>query len=145
MVAYNKYDSYVLAFVNGVHDWDAHVFKVALTNSAPNVATHTGLSNITELATSGGYTAGGATTTITTSSSGTNPATAKVVGTDPAVWTGSGAGFTFRYAVLYNDTPTTPVADPLVSYWDYGSSQLVALGETLTVDLDASAGIFTVT
>ena len=146
MVAYVKYDCFVLRLVNGIHDFDGHVFKVALSNTAPNLATHTVLANVTELATAGGYTAGGGTTTITTSSSGTNPAIAKVTGTDPAVWTGSGGGFTFRYAILYNDTPTTPEADPLISHWDYGSSQLVAAGETLTVDFDtAGVGIFTVT
>ena len=97
--------------------------------------------DITELATSGGYTAGGNTTTITTSRAS---GVAKATGTDPTVWTGSGGGFTFRYAVMYNDTPTSP-ADPLIGYWDYASSQLVAAGETLTVDLSASEGIFTIT
>jgi hypothetical protein len=44
--------------------------------------------------------------------------------------------------VLYNDTPTSP-ADPLIGWWDYGSSQAVAAGETFTVDLDGTNGILT--
>jgi hypothetical protein len=59
------------------------------------------------------------------------------------LWTASGAGFTARYAVLFNDTPTSP-ADPLIGYWDYGSSFTLAAGETFTVDLDQSNGLFTV-
>jgi hypothetical protein len=143
MATYNKYDVFVKNLVDGVHNFASHVFKTALSNTAPNVATHTVLANVTELTTSGGYTAGGITTTITTSTSGTNPATAKVTASNDPLWTGSGGGFTFRYAILYNDTPTSP-ADPLIAYWDYGSSQLVNTGETLTVDYDQSAGVFTI-
>ena len=47
----------------------------------------------------------------------------------------------FRYAILYNDTPTSP-ADPLIGWWDYGSAITLADGETFTVDFGAS--LFTV-
>jgi hypothetical protein len=144
MVAYNKYDQFVLDFVNGVHDFDTHVYKTMLSNTAPVVATNAVRADVTELTTTGGYTSGGITITIATSKSGTNPATAKVATTTNPLWTGSGAGFTFRYAIVYDDTPTSP-ADPLLAFWDYGSSQLVATGETLTVDFDDTNGIFTVT
>jgi hypothetical protein len=39
-----------------------------------------------------------------------------------------------RLLVLYNDTPTSP-ADPLIGWWDYGSSISVNDGETFTVDI----------
>ena len=42
--------------------------------------------------------------------------------------------------MLYNDTPTAP-ADPLIGWWDYGSSITLASGETFTVDFDADAGV----
>jgi hypothetical protein len=61
------------------------------------------------------------------------------------VFTASGGSIgPFRYAVLYDDTPTSP-ADPLVSWWDYGSSITLASGETFTVDFDATNGIFQIT
>jgi hypothetical protein len=90
------------------------------------------------LGTAGGYTAGGNNCAITSSVS--TAGVFKLTLADPATWTGSGAGFTFRYVILYNLTQTQ-----CWGYWDYGSSQLVALGETLTADLSAANGVFTVT
>jgi flagellar capping protein FliD len=142
MAAFNKFNQFVADLASGVHQLQTgttHVLKVALTNSAPT-ATNTVLANITEVANGNGYTTGGISVgTITgAQTSGTFKLTG---GTDP-VWTASGAGFTARYAVLYNDSPTSP-ADPLIGWWDYGSSVTLAAGETFTVDLDQTNGILT--
>jgi hypothetical protein len=59
------------------------------------------------------------------------------------MWTFSGT-VTFRYVVLYNDTPTSP-ADPLIAWWDYGSNVTLNSGETFTVAFDATNGIFQLT
>lgn len=140
MATYNKVNIFVEDQFEGVHDWDAHTFKVMLTNSAP-VATNSIKTDLTEISAGNGYTAGGTATTITTSRSS---GTFKAVGTD-VVFTASGGTIgPFRYAVLYNDTPTSP-ADPLVSWWDYGSSITLNSGETFTVDFDATNGILQVT
>jgi hypothetical protein len=133
MATYTKYQDFVEQLCKGVHNFSSHTFKVALSNGVPD-ATHTTLSAISELSTGNGYTAGGATTTIgITETTGTVTVTA----TDPAAWTASGAGISFRYAALYNDTATSP-ADALVAYWDNGSSTTVTSGNTLTVDFGAT-------
>lgn len=113
-------------------------WAVALTNTVP--ASKTFVSGTTDLATSGGYTAGG--NNVSTTSSGMNGADFVLVLADPAVWTASGGGFTFRYALLVNKTNNI-----ITGYWDYGSSQVVAAGETVTVDLDqtATVGVFKIT
>jgi hypothetical protein len=49
------------------------------------------------------------------------------------VFTASGAMATFRYAVLYNDTTSTPVNKPLVAWWDYGAGVSLTSGEAFTV------------
>lgn len=137
MAAYNKFQQFIEDQFEGVHDWDAHTFKVMLTNVAPS-ASNAVKADLTEIAAGNGYTAGGTATTITTSETS---GTFKAVGTD-VVFTASGGSIgPFRYAVLYNDTPTSP-ADPLVGYWDYGSSITLAALETFTVDFDATNGIF---
>lgn len=141
MATYNKYQVFTKNLIDGVHDFDAHTFKIMLSNTAPNAATHTVRADSTEIAGGNGYTSGGNTTTISTS---TSSGTAKVTGTDPTTWTAAGGTIgPFRYAILYNDTPTTPT-DPLIAWWDYGSSITLQIGETFTADLDATNGIFTV-
>lgn len=143
MATYNKFQDFVEQLIRGVHDFDAHTFKVALTNTAP-VATQTSLdtgTNHPPPAAANGYTAGGATATVSsiTESSGT----ARAFITD-IVFTATAGGIgPFRYAILYNDTATSP-ADALIAWWDYGSSITLASGETFTVDFDGTNGVFSV-
>lgn len=142
MASFVKFNQFVADLASGVHQLQTgttHVLKVALTNTAP-LASNSVLADITQVANGNGYTTGGISVgTITgAQTSGTFKLTG---GTDP-VWTASSAGFTARYAVLYNDTPTSP-ADPLIGWWDYGSSVTLAAGETFTVDLDQANGILT--
>lgn len=136
MAAYVKYE---LAIEKMMEAGNAGTdsYAIILSNTAPNVATATNAASVSELATSGGYTAGGNAVTVTSATS--TGGVYKLVLADPAVWTGSGAGFTFRYAHLYNSTLAQ-----VISYWDYGSSQLVLIGETVTVDLDGANGVYTV-
>lgn len=140
MASYVKYQQFVEDLGNKVHDLVGtnDTLKVALTNTAPNVATHNVLGDITELGAGNGYTAGG----TDTQNDGTETGgTLTVTGVD-VVFTASGGSIgPFRYVVLYNDTPTSP-ADPLIAYWDYGSSITLLTGETFTVDFGAS--LFTI-
>ena len=137
MAAYNKFNQFTKDLIDGVHDFDAHSFKVMLTNTAP-VATNSVKADLTEISAGNGYTAGGSATTITTS---TDAGTAKATATD-VVYTASGGTIgPLRYAVLYN---ATVASNPLISWWDYGSSITLANTESLTVDFNPSTGIFTV-
>ena len=113
-------------------------WAIALTNTAP--ASKTFVSGTTDLATSGGYTAGG--NNVSTTSAGMNGSDFVLVLADPATWTATGGGFTFRYALLVNKT-----VNVIPGYWDYGSSQVVAAGEQVIVDLDqtATTGVFKLT
>jgi hypothetical protein len=136
MAAFNKYQSAVEALTESANI-GTDTWRIILSNTAPNAATHLAQADATELATSGGYTANGNTCAIT--SSAQTGGIQKLVLANPAQWTGSGAGFTFRYAILWNQT-----ANKLFAWWDYGSSQLVNTGETLNVNLDPTNGVFTV-
>lgn len=139
MATGNTFNNFALDLINGIHDFDAHTFKVYLSNAAPNAETHTVKANVAEISAGNGYTAGGNATTITTSRS---TVTTKVVGTDPTTWTAAGGTIgPFRYAVLYNDTSAS---DSLIMWWDYGSALTLQIGETFKVDFDGTSGIMTV-
>lgn len=139
MASATKFEVFSENLAEKVHNLDSDTIKVLLTNSAPNAATNTVKADITEISAGNGYTAGGEDTQNATSRSG---GTTTVTATD-VVWTASGGSIgAFRYVVAYNDTPTSP-ADPLIEYWDYGSSITLAAGETFTVDFGAS-GLMTI-
>lgn len=138
MASYTKFNQFTKDLIEKVHNFSSDSIKVLLTNTAP-VATNAVKADLTEISAGNGYSAGGTATTITTS---TSSGTAKVVGAD-VVFTATGSVGPFRYAVLWNDTPTSP-ADPLIAWWDYGSAVTLANGETFTVDFDGTNGIFTI-
>lgn len=125
MAVATKFQDFSEQLVRSVHDWDAHTFKVMLTNTAP-VATNAVKADLTEISAGNGYTAGGTATTITVSETG---GTTTVSGTE-VVFTATGAVGPFRYAVLYNDTAASK---NLVQFWDYGSAVTLASGETFAV------------
>jgi hypothetical protein len=133
MAAYNKYTAAIEPLLEGINS-GSDAWKIALAATV-NAADTTFTAGTTDLATAGGYTAGG--NAATTTSAAQTSGTFKLVLSSPSVWTATGSGFTFRYAILWDSTTNTPVG-----YWDYGSSQAVASGETVTVVLDATNGVF---
>lgn len=134
MASFNKYHCFVENVAEKVHNLASDTLKVALTNTAPNAATHAVLADISEISAGNGYTAGG-NQTVQSSSSQTG-GTYTLVSADPATWTAAGGSIgPFRYAVLYN---STPAGGALIGWWDYGSSVTLADGETFKVDIGAS-------
>lgn len=125
MATFNKFNQFVEDVAKKVHALGTDQLVIALTNTAP-VATNSVLANLTQIS----YTNLSSRNVTTTGSSQTSGTYSLVCSN--LVLTASGAVGPFRYAVLYNDTPTSP-ADPLIGWWDYGSSISLASGETFTV------------
>jgi hypothetical protein len=137
MATYNKFNQFTKDLIDGVHQLGTHTLKVALSNTAPSAANST-LSAITQITAANGYSSGGSPAAPSTS---TSSGTAKLTCADVTFTAAGGSIASLRYAVLYNDTPTSP-ADPLIAWWDYGSSVAPATGETFTVDFDGTNGVF---
>lgn len=135
MASFVKFNSFIEKLGRGAINLNSDTLKVALTNTAPTVATDDELADITQIANGNGYTTGG--TAVGSNAYSQTSGTGKLTGND-VVFTASGSMGPFRYAVLYDDTAT---GDPLIAYWDYGSSVTLASGETFTVDFDATNGI----
>ena len=132
MASYNKFTPAIENLFENINAGsDAWVIKLA-------TAVDQTAGTITEVANGNGYTTGG--NSAATVSSTQTGGTFKLVLSSPTAWTASGAGFSFRYAVLVDSTTGTNVA-----YWDYGSSQTVAAGETVSVTLDGTNGVFQAT
>ena len=140
MAAFNKFESFSEELCEGTHNFEAagHTLNCYLSNTAPNAATHTVKADIAEIATGNGYTGPQDTANDTSRSGGTT----SVTGTDITITASGGTIGAFRYVILYNDTPTSP-ADPLIGWWDYGSSITLNDGESFTIDFDV-ASMFTV-
>lgn len=110
-----------------------------LTNTAP-VAGNSVKADLTEIAAGNGYSAGG--TALTSVTSSQTSGTYTLDAADTQFQASGGTMATFRYVVLYNDTPTSP-ADPLIGWWDYGSAVSLATSETFTV-VYSSSGLLTI-
>jgi hypothetical protein len=144
MATFNKLNGFVEHLSEGVHNLGSNQIVVALSNTAPGSETTppTGatsaciLANVTQVS----YT-NCSSRNVTTSASEQTSGTYKLTLTD-LVLTASGSVGPFRYVYLYNDTPSSP-ADPLIGYYDYGSSITLANGETFTIDFDGSNGVLT--
>lgn len=135
MATYNKFNSFVEALAEKVHNLGADQLALFMTDAAP-IAADTVLADITEIS----YT-NISSRAITTSASSQTSGVYKLVCTD-LVLTASGAVGPFRYVGVYNDTAAT---DPLICWYDYGSSISLANGETLTVDFDGTNGVLQIT
>jgi hypothetical protein len=134
MATFTKFQPFVEALAEKVHNLGSDQLVVALTNTAPN-ATDATLSQITEIS----YT-NCSSRNITTTSSAQTSGTYKLVLADLVLTASGGSVGPFRYVVIYNDTSAS---DNLIAFYDYGSSITAASGETFTVDFNASTGFLT--
>ena len=145
MATFNKVNDFVK---NAVHNMDleSDQFVVALSNTAPASETSNPASdgngvigNVTEIA----YT-NLSSRNITTTSSTQTGGTYKLVLSDITLTSTGGSTGPFRYIYIYDDTVTSP-ADPIVGYYDYGSSLTLNDGDSFTVDFSAANGVIQLT
>ena len=134
MATYNKFECFVGDLGDKIHDLDGDVIKVYLTNATPSTSADTIKTDLAEISAEHGYAAGGDDiTNVWSETAGVGT----LSGTDVVITADGGTIGPFRYVVIYNDTQTSP-ADPLIAWWDYGSSITLADGEEFKVDFGAS-------
>jgi len=140
MATFQVTDEFANYLGTAAANMDTHVFKAALTLTAPVKATTTTLSTVTQIAATGGY-------AVTADINGTWAETGAGTGiwqfTSSAFsWTATGADFaSARYIVIYDDTHAS---DAVVGFVDYGAPFVVTEGNSLTVTPGAN-GIFRLT
>lgn len=140
MATYNKFETFVGDLGNGTHDLRAagDQLEVYLTNATPSASLDSVKADLAEIATGNGYTGPQDVQQDYTEATGTGTLT----GVDVVITASGGTIGPFQYVVMQNTTPTSP-ADPLISWWDYGSALTLQDGESFTVDFPAS--VFTLT
>ena len=143
MAAYVKLNDWLDNMQENV-DAASDQFTIALSNTAPGSegTPPTGdgdgvLANVTEVV----YTFCSS-RNLTTASSSQTGGTYTLDFNNLTLTASGGTVGAFRYVYVYDDTVTVP-ADPLVCYFDYGSSITLADGETLDININAS-GLYTV-
>jgi len=144
MAAFTKFNAFVAELANGSHNLGTATIKAFLSNSAPLTATHTaydattGVTGPAEIAAGNGYTAGGVTCTVTSSTQSSG--LYKLVLADPAAIVAAGGSIgPFRYIVLYD----TSASNKLMGYWDYGTAVQLLDTESFQIDFDGTNGVFT--
>lgn len=141
MASFTKVNDFVVNLANAM-DMNADVFKIALSNTDPTSGTDVTsdtngvLANITEIA----YT-NLSTRTLTGISSTQTGGTYKLAADDLTLTASGGSVAPFRYVIVYNDTPTDPI-DPVVGFYDYGTSITLNDADSFKVDFGAN-GILT--
>lgn len=120
-------------------DLDSDSFKVMLLSSSatPDLSEWHYKSSVTNEISGSGYTAGGAELSSVTV---TNPSSSNLLVFDAEDLTWSSATITARYAVIYDDTPGTDSAKPLVALQDFGEDKISSNGD-FTIQWNVS-GIF---
>jgi len=144
MATFNKINDFVEHLAEGVHNLASDTLTIALSDTAPgaetpNPTTDTNgiLANVTQIT----YT-NLSSRVLTVSASAQTGGTYKLTISDITLTSTGGSTGPFRYVYIYNDTPTSPI-DPLIGYYDYGSSITLADGESLTVNFDDANGVLT--
>lgn len=136
MALYKKFEDFVFQLGKGTHQLHAagHTLKFYASNATPSASADTIKSELAEITAENGYPSGGEDATNDyTETSGVGTLTGSTV-----TWTATGGTFgPLQYIVLYNDTPTSP-ADPLIAWWDLGSSPTIQDTGTFTVSVGAS-------
>jgi hypothetical protein len=135
LAVYQKFQPFVENLAEKVFNLQTDTIRVMLTLTAPSVA-HSTKANLTEISVANGYSAMAATVSTSVQVTGTY----KWVLAD-VTWTATGGSIAdFRYAAIYSDTAAS---DELIGFYDYGTTLTITVGNSFTVDFDASAGVFT--
>ena len=143
MASFTKVNDFVVTLANTM-DLDADTLVVALSNPAPASGTDIRsdgngiLANCSQIS----YTNLSSRTLQSVSSTQTS-GTYKLTASDLVLTASGGSVAAFRYIVIFDDSVTSP-ADPVIGYYDYGTSLTLNDGDTFTIDIGTN-GILTLT
>lgn len=138
MASYQKFNSFVEAVAEKVHNLGSDTLMVALCAAAnAPVAGNSVLANLTQIS----Y-ANLSSRVLTQVSSGQSAGLYKLVLNDLSLSASGGAVATFRYVVIYNDTAA---GKELIAFYDYGTDVTLQNGDIFILDFDGTNGVLDLT
>ena len=137
MATYNKFEPFVEIVWNKQVDLfgTTETVNAYLSNATPSASGDRVKADLAEITNQNGYTAPVDTQNDATRTGGT----VTMTGVSFTVTASAGPVGPFQYVALYDDTPTTPDADPLQCWWDYASPLTLADGESFSVKFNNAA------
>lgn len=141
MASFNKFNSFVEALAEKVHNLATDQLKLALVLGAPSGA-HFTINQLTQV----DYQFL-STRNLTQGSSVQTLGVYKLIINDITLTSTSGTTGPFRYIILHNETAqlASPSLGDLIGWYDFGSNLSLEDGESLTVDFDGTNGVLTIT
>ena len=138
MAAFNKFQSFVEALAEKVHNLGADTLEIALCNAAnAPVAGNSVLGDLTQIS----YTNLTADRTLSVTGSTQTGGVYKLTITDKVLTASGGPVAAFQYAVIFNQTAAS---DELVGWYDYESEVTLLENESITIDFDDANGVLTI-
>jgi len=135
MASFQKFNSFVAALANKVHNLGSDQLMVALCAAAnPPVAGNAVLADLTQIS----YTSCSS-RIITTTSSTQTAGLYKLVLQDLTLTASGGNVGPYRYVVVYNNTATNK---ELIGFYDRGADSTLLDGDSQIIDLDQANGLF---
>ena len=136
IVEFVKFDIYARDLAAGIHagalNADGNTLAIFLTNDPVDRALHAVKADLTEIGIGNGYDG----PIDTQNASSRVDGVIYVAGTDILlIGTGPGSFGPFQYAVLYNQTP---MSEPLIGYWNYGTPISVSMGEQFAINFGSA-------
>lgn len=116
-IVHGETTSFRIEMMQGVHDFDNDTFKMALYTSLADLDNDTTAYSSTNEVSGTGYTAGGATMTITGPAADSGDGRTVLIDFDDVVWNDS--TITARAALIYNSSKSNKA----VAVYDFGSDR----------------------
>jgi len=134
-----KFEQLSTDIAEGVHDnllsANTDTANIYLSNTAPDAAADNVKTDLAEITNENGYTA----PVDAQNSFSVVAGQIRIACVDVVITASGGTVGPFQHAVLYNDTPTSPV-DPLICYWTRAAGAITLQdGESFTVDFGTTA------
>ena len=137
MATLSKFEIFVQDLANGVHNLGTDNLRLGLTPTLPSASLDALRADVAGEIVYTNLASDPTSRNITIASSTQTGGTYSLVASDQTLTASGGAVAAFQYIFIFNEGTTAKV-DPVIGWYDYGSSLTLNDGESLTIDYGAN-------